>query len=74
MGGIRDVVKGEGGVTGFYCLSLTQETFRFTVPPAVALMYYMRSGFFSKLEFSWGFFYSSIFAGRMSEAAMGGAG
>jgi hypothetical protein len=65
---IRDGEFGDGGMGGggceetIPCLSLNQETFRSTVPPAVALLNYMRNGTlwqsFSKI---WDFFgFSSI--------------
>ncbi len=50
-------------------LGLAKENFSFTVPPAVAFLHYLRSGIFR------GFSLNIItFAGRISEAAMGGAG
>jgi hypothetical protein len=49
---------GEGEIGIILCLSLTQKTFRITVPPA--LLDYIRSGTYSRIvfpnyDFSWGF-------------------
>jgi hypothetical protein len=63
------------------CLSLTLETCSFTMPPAVALLncmtirelYYMFAVFFKNWNFSRVFSLYHNFAGRISEAAMGGA-
>ncbi len=51
------------------CLSITKENHRFAVPPAVALLNYLRNGIFRGFSLN-----IIIFAGRISEASMGGAG
>ncbi len=73
-GEIGNWQTGEGGCEEtFRCLRQTCETCMFTVPPAVALLNYMRSGILWRI-----FFQTGIFAGFslyiISEAAMRGAG
>ncbi len=76
--GKRQIIEG-GCVETFHCSSQTWETCRFTVPPAVALLNYIRSGIFWRIFSQTGIFrgvslYIINFPVRISEAAIGGAG
>jgi hypothetical protein len=49
---------GKGGCEEtIYCLSLTQETCRFTVPPAIAFLNYIRSDTLSRISPKTGIFH-----------------
>jgi hypothetical protein len=75
-----EILKREG-VKRLFCVKFpTKEKWRFTVPPAVALLNYISSGllwriFLPKLGYFAGFsLYIINFPVRISEAAMGGRG
>jgi hypothetical protein len=69
-------LKREGAKRLFCVKSPTEEKCRFTVPPAVALLNYISSGKLWRIFSQTGIFrgvFSLLFAGTISEAAMGGA-